>query len=255
VSPRAGTPGSPAPGFDLDRPWRLDDRVAVRPEPFGALLYHFGTRRLSFLADTTLLAVLRAMDQHPTARSACMTAGIGDARCWPISERWARWPVADDRPAGHAVTAAADRSRPVARLAERFERGLTSPIHLTWELTYVCNLACAHGSQVHHRAAAERPRPRMRPRSRAGRTAAGRPAAAPRPADDHSHRGPVRRQAVSRTGRCRSSSGPARPPASLPSPAAPLARACDANPLAGFGSDAGKDQHYVLDEAHIQRKG
>jgi len=44
-------------------------------------------------------------------------------------------------------------------------------------------------------------------------------------------------------------------PANLPSPAAPLARACDANPLAGFGSDAGKDQHYVLDEAHIQRKG
>ncbi len=78
VSPRAGTPGSPAPGFDLDRPWRLDDRVAVRPEPFGALLYHFGTRRLSFLTDTTLLAVLRAIEQHPTARSACMAAGIGD---------------------------------------------------------------------------------------------------------------------------------------------------------------------------------
>jgi putative mycofactocin binding protein MftB len=78
VSPRAGTPGSPARGFDLDRPWRLDDRVAVRPEPFGALLYHLGTRRLSFLTDTTLLAVLRALGEHPTARSACMAAGIGD---------------------------------------------------------------------------------------------------------------------------------------------------------------------------------
>jgi len=42
------------------------------------------------------------------------------------------------------VTAAADRSGPVARLAERFERGLTSPICLTWELTYACNLACVH---------------------------------------------------------------------------------------------------------------
>ncbi len=35
----------------------------------------------------------------------------------------------------------------------------------------------------------------------------------------------------------------------------PAARACDANPLAGFGSEASKDQHYVLDAAHTQRKG
>ena len=35
------------PSARRPRPWRLDDRVAVRPEPFGALLYHFGTRRLS----------------------------------------------------------------------------------------------------------------------------------------------------------------------------------------------------------------
>ena len=33
------------------------------------------------------------------------------------------------------------------------------------------------------------------------------------------------------------------------------ARACGANPLAGFGSEAGKDQHYVLDAEHTQRKG
>jgi hypothetical protein len=39
------------------------------------------------------------------------------------------------------------------------------------------------------------------------------------------------------------------------SPAAPPVRACDANPLADFGSDASKDQHYVLDAAHLQRKG
>jgi len=31
--------------------------------------------------------------------------------------------------------------------------------------------------------------------------------------------------------------------------------ACDANPLAGFGSEASKNQHYVLDAAHAQRKG
>jgi mycofactocin biosynthesis protein MftB len=63
--------------FDLDRPWRLDDRVAVRPEPFGALLYHFGTRRLSFLKNATVLAVVQSLADHPSARSACAAAGIG----------------------------------------------------------------------------------------------------------------------------------------------------------------------------------
>ena len=65
-------------GFDIDRPWQVDPRVSMRPEPFGALLYHFGTRRLSFLKDTALLAVLQALGEHPTARSACVAAGIGD---------------------------------------------------------------------------------------------------------------------------------------------------------------------------------
>jgi len=32
----------------------------------------------------------------------------------------------------------------VARLTDRFERGLDAPICLTWELTYACNLACVH---------------------------------------------------------------------------------------------------------------
>ena len=49
--------------------------------------------------------------------------------------------------------------------------------------------------------------------------------------------------------------GPRPSPASPPSPAAPPARACDAHPLAGFGSEASEDQHYVLDAAHTQRKG
>jgi putative mycofactocin binding protein MftB len=52
-------PGGPA--SDLDRPWRLDERVAVRPEPFGALLYHFGTRRLSFVKNATVLTVVRPL--------------------------------------------------------------------------------------------------------------------------------------------------------------------------------------------------
>lgn len=35
-------------------------------------------------------------------------------------------------------------TRTSASLLEHFERGLSSPICLTWELTYACNLACVH---------------------------------------------------------------------------------------------------------------
>jgi putative mycofactocin binding protein MftB len=63
---------------DLDRAWDLHPQVAVRPEPFGALLYHFGTRRLSFLKDLTLLAVVNSLQDSTTARAACTAAGIGD---------------------------------------------------------------------------------------------------------------------------------------------------------------------------------
>ena len=75
-----------AAGFDLDLPWQLDDRVAVRPEPFGALLYHFGTRRLSFLKNATVLAVVRSLAGHPSARSACAAAGVS-AAALPVYQR------------------------------------------------------------------------------------------------------------------------------------------------------------------------
>ena len=51
----------------------------MRPEPFGALLYHFGTRKLSFLKNRTILAVVRSLADHPDARSACRAAGVDDA--------------------------------------------------------------------------------------------------------------------------------------------------------------------------------
>jgi mycofactocin biosynthesis protein MftB len=58
VAPGAGTGARVRAVFDLDLAWCLSERVAVRPKSFGALLYHFGTRRLSFLKDTVVLAVL-----------------------------------------------------------------------------------------------------------------------------------------------------------------------------------------------------
>ncbi|GAA4189807.1 mycofactocin biosynthesis chaperone MftB [Gryllotalpicola kribbensis] len=67
------------PPLDLSRAWRLHPQVSVRPEPFGALLYHFGTRKLSFLKDPRLLAVVRSLDEQPSARAACHDAGVTDA--------------------------------------------------------------------------------------------------------------------------------------------------------------------------------
>jgi hypothetical protein len=178
VSPRAAAPGSPAPGFDLDR-------------------------------------------QRPPARR--VRAGVAGLA------------------AVHAAAAAPVRRRlhvvPVLRLLPRR----------------------VHGSQVLHRAAAGRPDPGCaQGHGQAALRQAG-PAAAPRPAVDHSHRGPLRARAapgrLARTGPVPVIIGSRPSPASPPSPAAPPARACDANPLAGFGSEASKDQHYVLDAAHTQRKG
>ncbi|HEX4093346.1 MAG TPA: mycofactocin biosynthesis chaperone MftB [Trebonia sp.] len=73
-------------GFDLDRAWRVHPQVSMRPEPFGALLYHFGTRRLSFLKNQRVLAVVRSLADHPSARAACRAAGITEAEL-PAYER------------------------------------------------------------------------------------------------------------------------------------------------------------------------
>jgi len=65
--------------LDLDSAWELHPQVSVRPEPFGALLYHFGTRRLSFLKDRRLLDVVQSLSTAPTARDAFAAAGVIDA--------------------------------------------------------------------------------------------------------------------------------------------------------------------------------
>lgn len=57
--------------------WRLHPQVAVRPEPFGALLYHFGTRKLSFLKNRTIVAVVESLADHPDVGSALAAAGVG----------------------------------------------------------------------------------------------------------------------------------------------------------------------------------
>jgi mycofactocin biosynthetic radical S-adenosylmethionine protein MftC len=151
--------------FDLDCPWRLDASVAIRPEPFGAMLYHFGTRNLSFLKNPKLLTVLKNLADEPTARAACAAAGVAEPELptygralatlasskmiiagAPSGMRRTAQPVS---PPAFRRTAGEDTGpggcRPGSgRLTDMFELGLSSPICLTWELTYACNLACVH---------------------------------------------------------------------------------------------------------------
>jgi putative mycofactocin binding protein MftB len=60
--------------------WRLHPQVALRPERFGALAYHYGTRRLSFLKSRRLLDVVRGLEGAPDPAAACRAAGVEEAK-------------------------------------------------------------------------------------------------------------------------------------------------------------------------------
>jgi len=66
--------------FDLDAPWQVHPSVSIRPERFGALLYHFGTRKLTFLKSPQLLDVVTHLGAQPSARAAIAAAGADDDR-------------------------------------------------------------------------------------------------------------------------------------------------------------------------------
>ena len=62
--------------LDLAAAYRLHPNVAVRPEPFGALVYHYGNRKLVFLKSPRIVAVVRALDAAPSVRAALETNGV-----------------------------------------------------------------------------------------------------------------------------------------------------------------------------------
>ncbi len=75
--------------LDLNRAYRLDPAVSLRPEPFGALAYHFGNRRLSFLKTRQLVTVVRLLESHDSAADALAAAGV------PVPQRLARTDYVD----------------------------------------------------------------------------------------------------------------------------------------------------------------
>ena len=64
--------------MDLDRPLRLHPQVALRPESFGALAYHYGTRRLSFLKSRLLVDVVERLGSASDAGAAYRAAGVSE---------------------------------------------------------------------------------------------------------------------------------------------------------------------------------
>ncbi len=67
--------------FDLHRAYRLNPAATLRPEPFGALAYHFGNRRLSFLKTRLLVSVVRLLESNDSAADALDAAGV------PVQQR------------------------------------------------------------------------------------------------------------------------------------------------------------------------
>ena len=67
-------------GFDPELPWRRASSVALRPEPFGALVYSFRNRKLSFLKSKTLVAVVETLGEHPSASAALTACGVTDGQ-------------------------------------------------------------------------------------------------------------------------------------------------------------------------------
>jgi mycofactocin biosynthesis protein MftB len=64
--------------FESDRGYQLNPEVALRPELFGALAYHFGTRRLSFLKAPELVELVSGLGAHRCVSDAM--AAVPDAR-------------------------------------------------------------------------------------------------------------------------------------------------------------------------------
>ena len=70
----------------LDAQLTLHPQVALRPEPFGALAYHYGNRKLVFLKHPDVVRVVRSLDGDSTLADALRACDIAESR-WPAFER------------------------------------------------------------------------------------------------------------------------------------------------------------------------
>ena len=59
---------------------RLDPAVAIRPEPFGALAYHYDTRRLVFLKHPDVVRAVEGLDGRTVTSEVLDACGIDPGR-------------------------------------------------------------------------------------------------------------------------------------------------------------------------------
>jgi putative mycofactocin binding protein MftB len=64
----------------LDTALELHPQVALRPEPFGALAYHYGNRRLVFLKHVDMVRVAKDLGNHPTLQATLEACEIAPGR-------------------------------------------------------------------------------------------------------------------------------------------------------------------------------
>jgi putative mycofactocin binding protein MftB len=66
----------------LDSVLELHPQVALRPEPFGALAYHYVNRRLVFLKHPDVVSVVSALAEHPDVAATLTACDVAPQR-WP----------------------------------------------------------------------------------------------------------------------------------------------------------------------------
>jgi mycofactocin radical SAM maturase len=168
-APTTSSATADAPAFDPSARYRVDPLVALRPEPFGALAYHYGNRRLTLMRAPELVDLVRDLDGFPSVSAAFAASGIEprrEAAFYKALAGLARssfiTPVTTDEPAplvdadgsfgfaplqAQVTTTERPAEPPATRktvMTDQLKAGLVAPICLTWEWTYACNLQCVH---------------------------------------------------------------------------------------------------------------
>lgn len=62
--------------LDPGAAYRLHANVAVRPEPFGALVYHYGNRKLVFLKSPRMVAIVKSLDGASSVTDVLSANGV-----------------------------------------------------------------------------------------------------------------------------------------------------------------------------------
>jgi putative mycofactocin binding protein MftB len=66
--------------ISLQSSCELHPQVALRPEPFGALAYHYGNRKLIFLKHPDVVSVVKTMSEHETLEGALQANEVDPSR-------------------------------------------------------------------------------------------------------------------------------------------------------------------------------